>query len=138
MVHQHTDFTEQADLKKSSHLIFKYALSNLFDYYSCVVKRNHLKPLMHNVAKWSDTLKESCSIWCKILKVCLTILRNIWKYTDQLKSRIPSPLSREKVMKGNPHRKKVIAWIQLSSAGEEPVFPDRIHVFLPCVLIFVK
>ena len=31
-------------------------------------------PLMHNVPKWSDTLLKSCSICCKILKVCLTIL----------------------------------------------------------------
>ena len=31
-------------------------------------------PLMHNVPKWSDTLYKSCSIFCKIFKVCLTIL----------------------------------------------------------------
>ena len=32
-----------------------------------------LNPLMHNVPKWSHTLK-SCSKCCKILKLCLTIL----------------------------------------------------------------
>ena len=31
-------------------------------------------PLMHNVPKWSDRLLKSCSICCKIFKVCLTIL----------------------------------------------------------------
>ena len=31
-------------------------------------------PLMHNIPKWSDTLWKFCSIYCKILKVCLTIL----------------------------------------------------------------
>ena len=30
--------------------------------------------LMHNVPIWPDTLKRSCSICCKISKVCLTIL----------------------------------------------------------------
>ena len=34
---------------------------------------NHL---LRNVLKWSDTLKKSCSKCCKILKVCLTILRH--------------------------------------------------------------
>ena len=29
---------------------------------------------MHNGPKWSDTLSKSCSICCKIFKVCLTIL----------------------------------------------------------------
>ena len=33
-----------------------------------------LNPLMQNVPKWSDTLKKSCNIWCKVFKVCLTIL----------------------------------------------------------------
>ena len=32
------------------------------------------KLLMHNAPKWSGTLQKSCSIWCKILKVCQTIL----------------------------------------------------------------
>ena len=31
-------------------------------------------PLMHNISKWSDTLQKSCSICCKIFKVCLIIL----------------------------------------------------------------
>ena len=35
---------------------------------------NGFNPLMHNVPKWSDTLLKSCSIYCKIFKVCLTIL----------------------------------------------------------------
>ena len=29
---------------------------------------------MHNVSKWLDTLQKSCSICCKVFKVCLTIL----------------------------------------------------------------
>ena len=31
-------------------------------------------PFMHNVPKWSDALLKSCSICCKIFKMCLTIL----------------------------------------------------------------
>ena len=31
---------------------------------------------MHNVTKWSDTLWKSCSICCKIFKMCLIILRH--------------------------------------------------------------
>ena len=50
---------------------------------SCKVKNNmettlHINesnPLLGNVAKWSDTLKKSCSKYCKIFKVCLTILQ---------------------------------------------------------------
>ena len=34
----------------------------------------NLNILMHNVPKWSDTLLKSCTICCKIFKVCLTIL----------------------------------------------------------------
>ena len=34
----------------------------------------HINPLMHNVPKWSDTLKKTCGKCCKIFKVCLTIL----------------------------------------------------------------
>ena len=37
--------------------------------------KNSIKLLMHNVSKWLDTLKHSCSKCCKIFKVCLTILR---------------------------------------------------------------
>ena len=37
-------------------------------------KKKLFSPLMHNVPKWSDTLSRSCSICCKIFKVCLTIL----------------------------------------------------------------
>ena len=37
-------------------------------------KTSTLDPLMHNVSKWSNTLQKSCSICCKIFKVCLTIL----------------------------------------------------------------
>ena len=51
---------------------------------SCKVKNNmettlHMNesnPLLRNVAKWSDTLKKSCSKCCKIFKVCLTILQH--------------------------------------------------------------
>ena len=28
---------------------------------------------MDNVPKWSNTLEESCSKYCKILQVCMTI-----------------------------------------------------------------
>ena len=30
--------------------------------------------LLMYVSKWSDTLQESCSVYCKIFKKCLTIL----------------------------------------------------------------
>ena len=33
-----------------------------------------VNPLLHSVPKWSDTLLRSCSICCKIFKVCLAIL----------------------------------------------------------------
>ena len=33
-----------------------------------------VNPLMHNVPKWSDTVKRFCSKCCKIFKVCLAIL----------------------------------------------------------------
>ena len=36
----------------------------------------YLNPLLCNVVNWSDTLQKSCSICCKIFKVCLTILRH--------------------------------------------------------------
>ena len=39
-----------------------------------LIKVDHLNPLMHNVPKWPDTLLKSCSKYCKIFKVCLTIL----------------------------------------------------------------
>ena len=32
-----------------------------------------INPLMHNVPKWSDKLKKSCSKYCKIFEVSLTI-----------------------------------------------------------------
>ena len=35
-----------------------------------------LNPLLRNVVKWLDKLQKSCSICCKIFKVCLTILRH--------------------------------------------------------------
>ena len=35
-----------------------------------------LKPLMHNVLKWSDILLKSCSICFKIFKACLTVSRH--------------------------------------------------------------
>ena len=49
---------------------------------SCLISTSTLLPLinesinrlMHNVPKSSDTLSKSCSKFCKILKVCLTIL----------------------------------------------------------------
>ena len=31
--------------------------------------------LMHNIPKWADTFKKSCSICCKVFKVCVTIFR---------------------------------------------------------------
>ena len=31
---------------------------------------------MHNAPKWSDTLQKSYGKWCKIFKVCLTILED--------------------------------------------------------------
>ena len=37
----------------------------------------HFNPLMHNFPKRSNTLYKSCSICCKIFKVCLTILDNM-------------------------------------------------------------
>ena len=44
-------------------------------FYILLGKKSDLfNPLMHNAPKWSDTLKKSCSICCKIFKVCLTIL----------------------------------------------------------------
>ena len=42
-----------------------------FSSYECIIN-----PLLGNVVKWSDTLLKSCSICCKIFKVCLTILRH--------------------------------------------------------------
>ena len=35
----------------------------------------YINPLLRNVVKWSDILQKSCSIRCKIFKVCLTILQ---------------------------------------------------------------
>ena len=39
-----------------------------------ISKGTKINPLIHNVPKWSDTHLKSCSICCKIFKVCLTIL----------------------------------------------------------------
>ena len=39
-------------------------------------QENWVNPLIHNVRKWSDTLQKSCSICCKIFKVCLTIFEH--------------------------------------------------------------
>ena len=33
-----------------------------------------LHPLIHNVPEWADTFQKSCSICCKVFKVCLAIL----------------------------------------------------------------
>ena len=42
-----------------------------------IPQNNHLiNPLLRNVVKWSDTLKQSCSICCKIFKSCLVLLRH--------------------------------------------------------------
>ena len=35
-----------------------------------------INPLLLNVVKWSDTFLKSCSICCKIFKMCLTILQH--------------------------------------------------------------
>ena len=45
-----------------------YFLSNLYS-----ISTKEINPLMHNILKWSDARWKSCSICCKILKVCLTI-----------------------------------------------------------------
>ena len=45
--------------------------------YIYIFKLINLISLMYNVTKWSDTLlARSCSIYSKVCKVCLTILRN--------------------------------------------------------------
>ena len=38
----------------------------------CYDKR--FNPFVYNVLKWSDTVIKSCSLSCKIFKVCLAIL----------------------------------------------------------------
>ena len=42
---------------------------------SSLLSLSVFNPLMNNnVPKWSDTLLKYCNIWCKILKMCLTVL----------------------------------------------------------------
>ena len=62
-------FHSKIDLRDTPKI--KLQLSNCIIIIVC----NVFNPLMHNVLKWSDTLQKSCSICCKIFKVCLTILR---------------------------------------------------------------
>ena len=45
------------------------AVTSIWNYHASM-----FNPLMHNVPKRSDALLKSCSICCKILKVCLNIL----------------------------------------------------------------
>ena len=50
----------------------KVAKVNSFSF----AEGSFLNPLLCNVVKWSDILQKSCSICCKIFKVCLAILRH--------------------------------------------------------------
>ena len=57
---------------------FKQKLRNI-DWNNIKILRNvsdaYINLLLRIVVKWSDTLSKSCSICCRIFKVCLTILR---------------------------------------------------------------
>ena len=57
----------------------KVSVSTLYPF-----KWDFIKLAMQNVPKWSDTLKKFCSIFCKIVKVWLTILEHYalkdWSY----------------------------------------------------------
>ena len=61
---------------KTFHTKFKDGKKILTKKILDTVYQQHIKPLLRNVVKWLDTLEKSCSKWCKIFKVCLTILRH--------------------------------------------------------------
>ena len=57
---------------------FEYFYQNVLNDISDLPQHplDNINPLLLNVVKWSGTLSKSCSICCKIFKVCMTILRH--------------------------------------------------------------